>query len=274
MMLPLDVNLASRPFRNNTLVWLGHALAAGLLLGATAWNATTHAKHKRDLANLKSNVASIESRKADLDRRDMLARQGINGHDLKDLSMQADKANEVIRRKALSWTRLFNAMEEVLPYDVKMISIRPVFRRGRRGASRDRLPEGAIPVSVHGAARSLEALLEFEGALLEDPRFGDVDPHRWSQQGQESLFDLRFLYFPESREEQVPEETLPAPEAVGADEIAREPSVDVIEPESGETPGEDTETTSEEGDQPPPAGPEVTDDEVEETPGDTGEVGS
>lgn len=36
MMLTLDLNLASRPFRNNTLLWGGYGLTALLLLAFTA----------------------------------------------------------------------------------------------------------------------------------------------------------------------------------------------------------------------------------------------
>lgn len=197
MLYPLDLNLASRPFRNDTLLWLAHALAVGLLVAFSVWNVTTHARHRRELSELKTNVASIQSRNQDLDRRDLAAQRGITRFDVEDLSRQAAKANDVLQRKALSWTRLFNEMEEILPYEVRMISVRPIFHFGRQTASaRESLPEGSVPVSVQGAAKSLEALLEFEGALLEDPRFDNVDPHRQSREGSEIFFDLRFLYFP------------------------------------------------------------------------------
>ena len=228
MLPPLDLNLASRPFRNDTLVWLAHGLTVGLLLGFSVWSVATHARHRKGLAELKTNVASIQSRIGDLDRRDQLAQRGIGRYDLKDLTRQATKANDVIQRKALSWTRLFNEIEEVLPYEVRMISIRPIFYFGRQAAAaREKLPLGSVPVSVQGAAKSLEALLEFEGALLEDPRFDDVNPHRQSREGNEILFDLRFLYFPEKG-------IVEAPAPVEGEEISRESAVETVEARSEE----------------------------------------
>jgi hypothetical protein len=60
---------------------------------------------------------------------------------VEQLTIGADKANEVIGWKSFSWTRLFNLLEEVLPHEVQMVSIRPVFRPeapGKAVANRER----------------------------------------------------------------------------------------------------------------------------------------
>ena len=46
---------------------------------------------------------------------------------LEKLTVQSLKANEVIEWKAFSWTRLFNLMEQIQPWDIRMTSIRPIF---------------------------------------------------------------------------------------------------------------------------------------------------
>jgi len=242
MMNPLDLNLASRPMRNNTLLWVAHAALALAILGGTTWNVTAYVRHDRELEVLNAERNSFESRMSDLERRENAAQRGIGKYDLNDLNLRADKAGDVIERKALSWTRLFNRMEEVLPYEVRMGTIRPVFSFGRQGQpDRDKLGRG-IPVSVEGSAKTLEAFFEFERALIHDPHFDQIEPHRFNRgEANEVVFDLRFLYFSdaEAPEPAVPEEEQAASQvvadgAVESPEVGEDPplvDVDVVEVE-------------------------------------------
>jgi hypothetical protein len=66
-------------------------------------------------------------------------------------------------------------------------------------------------VSVEGIAKTLDAFLEFERALIFNPNFDRVEPHRFNRTDSgEVNFDLRFLYFPESISE--PDAPAVAPE--------------------------------------------------------------
>lgn len=226
-MNPLDLNLASRPMRNNTLLWVAHAALAIAILGGTTWNVTAYVRHGRDLDVLNAERDSFESRMSDLQRRENSARRGIGRYDLNDLNLRAGKAGDVIERKALSWTRLFNRMEEVLPYEVRMATIRPVFDFGRQGPKDRDLLGGGIPVSVEGSAKSLEAFFEFERALIHDPHFDQIEPHRFNRgEANEVVFEMRFLYFSdaEAAEPDVPDEEPAAIQAV-ADDAAESPEL-------------------------------------------------
>jgi hypothetical protein len=159
-------------------------------------------------------------------------------HDLSVLSVQSAKANDVIDRKAFSWTRLFNRMEQAQPWNVYMVSMRPLFRRERTAPTG---PEGAsafgIPIAVEGYAKSLHALFDFEQAVFDDPYFAYPEPERHAPNDQgEILFTMRFLYYPEGRVEGREEPGQEADAAEGepapleADTAAQEP------PGSGEQP--------------------------------------
>ena len=232
----IDLNLASRPIRNNTLLWIGHVLLAAAVVGATAWNLASYFTNRGDLSELKTERDSFQSRVDDLGRREVAAKQGIGRFDVKELQVRAAKASDVIERKALSWTRLFNRMEEVFPYEVKMVSVRPVFGVERRSASDpERIPEGAIPVSVEGVARDLDSFLELERALIFDPHFDGVEPHRYDRTDSgEVRFDLRFLYYPDPPEEEV-EESEDALASAAGETPAGEPAPSPEEP-AGEAP--------------------------------------
>lgn len=209
---PLDLNLASRPFRNNTWIWIGLLLGV-VLVGLASWsNYSTWQAESTELAELRQSVATIDSRIAELGRRELAAGRGVKNHDLELLDSQAIKANDVIMLKAFSWTRLFNRLEDLQPYEVRMLAILPEFSLGKkrsRGAenttSTGDLEAQSVMVRVEGTAKDLNAFLELETALLNDPWFDQIEPERYSRTiNQETEFSLKFQYFPNKKPEEAP----------------------------------------------------------------------
>jgi len=202
-MRSLELNLASRPFHNDAPIWLAHGLLAVALLAFTVWNVRTYLEAVRQLEALQADLGSVEKQLANLDRREEDASRGIRVFDLKTLTVQSEKANDIILRRGLSWTQLFNTLERVVPYEVKMATIRPVYGTREAAASgpRGAVFEGTVPVDAEGTAQSLEAFLELERALIMDPHFANVEPIRTeSSEGvAEVRFQLRFLYDPAGR---------------------------------------------------------------------------
>lgn len=203
-MRSLDLNLASHPFRNNTLLWVGYALLAVLVVGFTAWNTVTFVDTRGALDQLRNTVGSVEGRLSAVDQRERTVEGRIAKHDVKHLATRASRANEFIRRKAFSWTRLFNVLEAIQPYEVKMVSVRPLFGSVAGGGT---LPAGAsatdagVPVSVDGVAKSVDAFFDFEDALIDDPHIDRIEPMRSSRtKSGEILFSLSFLYYPDGLE--------------------------------------------------------------------------
>lgn len=228
----LDLNLASRPFRNNVLLWIVYGLAFGALLLFSGFSVASYIEHKRLLSELNSKVDSIDAQTRDLEQRDARARAGIAKHDLPSLLVQSEKANEVIEGKAFSWTRLFNLLAEIQPYNVRMTSVRPIFRvDGGRPApvALARPPEGrSVPVSIDAMAKTYGDMLEMQRALIEDPHFGRLEMERLirAQNGREYLFQLSFLYFPDATRDADPDEAAPGVEQAeeGAADAATVPA--------------------------------------------------
>ncbi len=213
-MQSLDLNLASRPFRNNTLLWAGLLIAVVVLGLLSVWNYRTFSKRSFYVEKLKGDQDSFENKYAELDREEAKIDAQLKQHELAELVVRADKANDVIHWKAFSWTRLFNQLQEVLPYDVQMTSVRPVFREDRRRRARatQSEPDNAVPVNVEGVAKTIEAFLDFERRLFEDPHFDRVEPEGYEvdEHSRETIFRLRFQYRPDG---------IPAPEPVPEPEV-------------------------------------------------------
>jgi hypothetical protein len=235
-MQALDLNFATRPFKNNTLLWVGYSAAVLVLVLFSVWNVRSYTRHRTLVADLDREVATIDDQFRDLDRRRLQAEQGIRGYDLDSLAIQAAKADDVIRWKAFSWTRLFNQLEDIQPHDVRMTSIHPIFRTREDGqmmlASEE---ETGIPVSVGGVAKDHAAFLDLERALLADAHFDRVEPSRTAREKitDHILFDLRFSYDPDATLPEVAvalsEDEPPVAEAEGT----------IPEPQSHEPPGVD-----------------------------------
>ena len=243
---PLDLNLAEHPFRNNTWPWAGLVAGALALILLTGWNGSSYRRHVRLLSEIKEEKNSIASQLVDLDRRDDATVQAISRIDVESLQVQADKANEVIGWKAFSWTRLFNRMEDVLPWNVHVISIRPIFRSR---AGRDRVQfftdkSKSIMVAIEGMSKNLDALLDLERALFEDSHFAQAEPEEYEvQTNRELMFTLRFAYYPLGKPGEQPDVMVaanppevdggdaeadpadPQPETSGADEPAQGDSI-------------------------------------------------
>jgi len=234
---PLDLNLASHPFRNNTLLWAAHVAAGGSLLAFSAWNANAFLEESRALKDLEGRSAQIERKLAELDLRDRGAQAGIARHDLKDLDVQSATANRVIQMKALSWTRLFNLLESVVPHEVKTVAVRPAFASAASRGPGAAMPDEAVPVAIQGIAQSLEAFLEFERSLIVDRHFAQVEPEKTDMlQGAEIAFEVRFLYFPDGRAAGTEPPDLPHVLAAAASEPAslEEPLPEVAAPIAAE----------------------------------------
>jgi Tfp pilus assembly protein PilN len=236
--LSLELNLASRPFKNNTLLWVGFSLAALFLVWLSLANVRSQRTHVGLLAELEDKVGTIDARHEDLRRRGDVARRDIGGHDLELLKIKAAKANEVIHWKAFSWTRLFNQLEQVQPWDVQMASIHPTFRPQASGrSSREKESAVGVPVAVEGTAKNVKAFLDLERALILSPYFTRVEPDRTDRdtQTRETVFGLRFVYNPELPEgpppaPEVEEEEMPAEDAVATDALQDDEASEVGEP--------------------------------------------
>jgi hypothetical protein len=200
-MRSLDLNLASRPFRNNVPIWVGHGILLATVVLVAVWNAHTYFAAVDDLAAVRADIGSVTQQLTALEARDLAAQQAAKAFDLKTLQIQADKANDIILRRGLSWTRLFNQLEKVVPYEVRTTAVRPIYGTRDATSSRGGVFEGTVPIDVEGTAQSLEAFLEFERALIVDPHFSAVEPLRTeSVPGNTDVhFELNFLYDPEGR---------------------------------------------------------------------------
>ncbi|MDH3284255.1 MAG: hypothetical protein OEQ13_05905 [Acidobacteriota bacterium] len=188
-MKSIELNLASRPYRNDTPV----ALLLGLLLVAalafTAHNTyaylTTDVSEKTLLGGLSDHRTRMQEIRTEADR----LREKLDGIDVQTLESQASFVSAVMQERNFSWTRLFNELEAVVPWNIRLSSIRPGFQ------------QGGVHVDFLGTAQDVTAFFDFQETVEASPRFSGVLPTQYEVDETTRLvtFKLQARYLPEPR---------------------------------------------------------------------------
>jgi len=150
MRLPL--NLAREPMRRDRPILVASA-AIGILMcislvaliGLATTDRHSMDESRRVIARVQSQMAKINVEQAQLDAQMRLPQNS-------SVLNRSVLFNELIRRKGISWTRIFSDLSTVLPYNVRIASIRPQLN-GR----------GELTLEMTVAADTPEPILDFVG---------------------------------------------------------------------------------------------------------------
>jgi Tfp pilus assembly protein PilN len=127
----LRTNLSTRPFYNERAVHAGLALAAVVVLALTAFNVYRIVTLSRQNTDLAGQVSQEHVEADRLIQQAAQVRRTLNQDELERVVAAASEANGLIDQRTFSWTAFFNQIEETLPPDVMLTSVRPTVREGR-----------------------------------------------------------------------------------------------------------------------------------------------
>ena len=127
----IGTNLSTRPFYNERTVNVGLLLLTVGVLAATAWNVSRVIRFSGNSTELATRAANDEARAAEARRQAAQLRSGVDARQIASASVEARVANELIDRRTLSWTELFNRFETTLPDDARIVSVVPKIDRQR-----------------------------------------------------------------------------------------------------------------------------------------------
>jgi len=179
----LEINLASNPFRSNIMYYAFHGVVASLFIVMTVFNIYFYIHYRSLRGEMGRVISSSQQEMSELDRKSQKMKSTISKKNLKDISGKALFANDIILMRKFFWTDLFNKLEEVLPYSVKMQSLRPMF------------VENGIEVRTDGLAQDLKSFFEFEKNLQSNPKFAHIRPENYrTLEGSGLAFSLVFEY--------------------------------------------------------------------------------
>src|ERR1700736_6556711 len=121
----VQVNLASQQFRRDRPLLVGSAVAGILLLALLVMLISLNLGEQGRLQSTQAEIdvldRKLRSVAAEQAKLDAVLRKPENAQVL-DYSVLI---NSLLYRKGISWTRIFADLEKVVPYNVRLISIRP-----------------------------------------------------------------------------------------------------------------------------------------------------
>lgn len=160
------INLASEPFRARR-PRLAASAAAGVLLsvslallGYAGFQQRVRLREAREaVARLQSEARALT---AEQSRLEAVLRRPENAEVLENSLFY----NSLLYRRGISWTRLFDDLEQVMPHNVRLISVRPQVN-----------PRNEVLLDMVVGADSGEPVLELLRRLESSPRFGETYVH-------------------------------------------------------------------------------------------------
>ncbi len=162
----IAINLASEPFRPRRPVVAATAALAALLLAVLGAVLYMGVEERARLRATREAVARLEQEArtlaAEQARLEAILRQAENAEVLEHSIFY----NSLLHRRGISWTRLFEDLEQVMPHDVRLISIRP-----QLGAHNEVLLDMVV------GAESSEPVVALLARLENSPRFGQTYVH-------------------------------------------------------------------------------------------------
>jgi len=159
----LRTNLATKPFYNDRGIRFGIVVGIVLVAALTSFNALqvlTLNRHSRELTAREQAAQAVT---AQFREKARLTTTALDRKEIDAVQAFAREANQLIDRRAFSWTDLFNRFEETLPPDVRIAAVQPQVD-----------DEGQMLVAVTAVARRTEDLHAFLDQLEATGDFREV----------------------------------------------------------------------------------------------------
>ncbi|HEV2400934.1 MAG TPA: hypothetical protein VGS27_28630 [Candidatus Sulfotelmatobacter sp.] len=187
----IDINLASQPYEDARRFWMRWGTAVGALglvtLALLALDVTGWMNARRD----REDMAQKRTLIADRDRTRTNAERILSLPQNRTTRDESQFLNQLIERKAFSWTRVLESLEKVMPPRVHVVSISPQLNEDN---------ELALKMTVAGDSR--DRAIELARRMEESRRFAQTQITReastQSQTGDTEQVELTAIYIPES----------------------------------------------------------------------------
>jgi Tfp pilus assembly protein PilN len=195
----VTLNLARHPFANlRPMRRLGIALwvVGGLAVLTAGW---LFVSYLIGSSEKRAALTRLEEERAGESQRLIGLRSQLARFELAAQNREVDYLNERIAERTFAWSRLFDDLAEVLPWNVRIVSLSPLSitpaRRDARG-QRDSEPGEEFALRLVGGARDGEALLVFVDRLFAHPAFGHPDLEGERNADGEVQFSVTVTYRP------------------------------------------------------------------------------
>lgn len=178
----LRINLSTRPFYNErgihlVLALLGIVAVAVLVVGVSRLTSLS-----RENAVLTAEAERSEQAANAVSEQTIAVRQGATDVELRRLADAAGEANRLIDQRTFSWTEFFNRIEQTLPANVMLTSVRPNIEPGELSVAIEIV--GREVPDIGSFIEQLEATGAFMNVLAREEELTEEGSYRALLSGQ------------------------------------------------------------------------------------------
>lgn len=161
--MTIPINLASQPFRRVRAMLLASAAVSLLLAGTLAAVVSLILAERAQMADVRHDVDRLNRRILQAGDEQAKLAAVLNKPENAEVLERSVFINTLLYRKGISWTRIFSDLEKTLPYNVKVLQIRPTLDDQNR-----------VSLDMTLASESAAAATQAMKALEDSPMFGGV----------------------------------------------------------------------------------------------------
>ncbi len=121
----LDINLATRPYEDAREFWARWGLGVGALALLTLFLIGLALNGWRNAGRDRQEIARLNAQIGERDRERAQAQAFLDLSANRSTRDQSQFLNGLIQRKSFSWTRVFEELEQVMPSNLHVVSLRP-----------------------------------------------------------------------------------------------------------------------------------------------------
>ncbi len=166
---PSDINIASQPFRRERAQNAALAAAGAVLLCSLLLLVSLILHSRAQAADLRKVIDSQQARLTGLQRAQAQYSTVLGKPGNADVFAQSVLLNELIARRAVSWTRVFEDLGTVLPNNMRLLSIQLPQVNAENGTGRNR-----IRLDMWVGTEQPAAVIAFLKKLESSSLFGDA----------------------------------------------------------------------------------------------------
>lgn len=161
--MKITINLASQPFRRDRAMIVASSAVSALLVITLIVLIFLSMADSRQLASVRGEVSGlhqqISSLTAEQAKLDTVARKPEN----EDVLLTSVFINSLLMRKGISWNQIFTDLEKTIPYNVKVVRIRPLIDE-----------QGRVVLDMIVAAENVGPVVDMLKKFSSNPLFGAV----------------------------------------------------------------------------------------------------
>lgn len=166
---PSDINIASQPFRRERAQNAVTAAIAAVLMVSLLALTVLILRSRAQAADLRNIIDSQRAELMRIQRSQAQYSTILSRPDNADVFSQSVLLNELIARRAVSWTRVFQDLGTVLPNNMRLLSIRLPQVAAENGTGRNR-----VQLDMWVGTEQPAAVIQFMKRLASSKLFGDV----------------------------------------------------------------------------------------------------